>query len=445
MVKAAVNRRKAAKEFAEFWKDKGDEKQHTQTFWLSLLRDVLGISKPEKYIDFEKRVKINGIKYIDAYIAQTNVAVEQKSKTVNLDKKEIQSDGSMLTPYEQAKRYNDNLRYSERCRWIVVSNFSEIRIYDMETEEAEKHFEAVFLKDLDKDFERLQFLIDTKNENIRREEEVSLKAGELVGKLYDAILKQYKNPESNETLKSLNILCVRLVFLLYAEDAGIFAGKDMFGRYMAKFRPDEVRKNLMELFVVLNTKPEDRDPYLNDDLAEFPYVNGGLFAERSIEIPRFNEEIIDILVNKASAGFDWSKISPTIFGAVFESTLNPETRRKGGMHYTSIQNIHKVIDPLFMDDLKAEFAKIIRKNAREPRALRQKLEDFRNKLASLKFLDPACGSGNFLTETYSSLRRLENECLKVVHGSQMLLSSEDFSPIKVKISQFYGIEINDLR
>ena len=152
MAKTATSRKKAAKEFAEFWKERGDEKQHTQTFWLSLLRDVLGVQKPEIFIDFEKRVKINGTKYIDAYIAQTNVAVEQKSETVNLDKKELQSDGSMLTPYEQAKRYNDNLRYSERCRWIVVSNFSEIRIYDMETEEPEKHFEAVFLKDLDKDF-----------------------------------------------------------------------------------------------------------------------------------------------------------------------------------------------------------------------------------------------------------------------------------------------------
>ena len=461
MAKAVINRRKAAKEFAEFWKNKGDEKQHTQAFWLSLLRDVFGISRPEKYIDFEKRVKVNGTKYIDAYIAQTNVAIEQKSEKINLDKKEVQSDKSGLTPYEQAKRYNDNLRYSERCRWIVVSNFSEIRIYDMERDEPEKHFETVLVENLDKDFERLQFLVDQRNADISREEEISLKAGELVGKLYDAILKQYKDPESDETLKSLNILCVRFVFLLYAEDAGIFAGKDMFGRYLAKFRPEEVRKNLMELFVVLNTKPEERDPYLNDDLAAFPYVNGGLFAERNIEIPRFNDEIVDILVNKASAGFDWSKISPTIFGAVFESTLNPETRRKGGMHYTSIQNIHKVIDPLFLDDLRAEFTKIVEtfpetshkarttatvKETYQVTSLRKrnaKLEDFRNKLAALTFLDPACGSGNFLTETYISLRRLENECLKFVHGSQMLLSSDNFSPIKVKILQFYGIEIND--
>ncbi len=295
-----------------------------------------------------------------------------------------------------------------------------------------------------------QFMIDTKKTSVSPEEQISLKAGELVGKLYDAILKQYKNPESAETLKSLNILCVRLVFLLYAEDAGIFPEKDMFGRYLAKFRPEEAREKILNLFAILNTKPEDRDPYLNDDLAAFPYVNGGLFAEREIEIPRFNEEIVDILVNKASAGFDWSKISPTIFGAVFESTLNPETRHQCGMHYTSIENIHKVIDPLFLDGLWKEFSSIVgtraacpqKNSAREPRALRQKLEQLRNKIADLKFLDPACGSGNFLTETYISLRRLENEILKKIHGNQQLLGS-DFSPIKVKISQFYGIEIND--
>ncbi|MBR4531076.1 class I SAM-dependent DNA methyltransferase [bacterium] len=441
MAKSGINQKKAAKEFAEKWCGRGDEKQDTQAFWTSLLRDVFGVANPEDSIQFEKRIKLGHTSFIDAYIPSTKVLIEQKSIDVDLLKPAKQSDGTLLTPYQQGDRYRKEQNYSEAARWIVTCNFKEFFIYDMDHREAEP--EHIFLKDLDKDFNRLQFLADQKNAAISREEEISLKAGELVGKLYDAILKQYKDPESAETLKSLNVLCVRLVFLLYAEDAGIFAEKDMFGRYLAKFRPEETREKILNLFNVLNTKPEDRDPYLSDDLAAFPYVNGGLFAEQSIEIPRFNEEIVDILVNKASAGFDWSEISPTIFGAVFESTLNPETRRKGGMHYTSIANIHKVIDPLFLDDLRAEFAKIIRKNAREPRALRQKLEDFRNKLAGLTFLDPACGSGNFLTETYISLRRLENECLKVIHGSQMLLSSKDFSPIKVKISQFYGIEIND--
>ena len=438
MTNKIFDQKKAAKEFAEKWAGRGDEKQDTHAFWISLLRDVFGVTKPEDSIQFEKRVKLGHTSFIDAYIPETKVLIEQKSIDVDLLKEAKQSDGSMLTPYQQADRYRKEQNYSEAARWIVTCNFKEFFVYDMDKRGSEP--EHIFLKDLPTDFYRLQFLVDSKDEIIRREEEISWKAGELVGRLYDAILKQYKNPESAETLKSLNILCVRLVFLLYAEDAGIFPEKDMFGRYLAKFRPDEARKNLMELFTVLNTKPENRDPYLNDDLAAFPYVNGGLFAELEIEIPRFNEEIVDILVNKASAGFDWSEISPTIFGAVFESTLNPETRRKGGMHYTSIANIHKVIDPLFLDDFHAEFKKIAETS--HGTSQKVKLEQFRNKIASLKFLDPACGSGNFLTETYISLRRLENEILKIIHGNQQLLGS-DFSPIKVKISQFYGIEIND--
>ena len=441
MTKSGINQKKAAKEFADFWKNKGDERQETARFWIGLLEKVLRMVNPAERIEFEKKVQLKHTSFIDAYIPETKVLIEQKSSDVDLRKEAKQSDGAMLTPYRQAKRYADEMPNSLRPNWIVVCNFQEFLIYDMEKPQGEPV--QILLKDLPDKIDDLRFLVDAEKNLIPPETQISLKAGELVGKLYDAILKQYKDPESAETLKSLNVLCVRLVFLLYAEDAGIFPEKDMFGRYLAKFRPEDVREKILNLFNILNTKPEDRDPYLNDDLAVFPYVNGGLFAERTIEVPRFNEEIVDILVNKASAGFDWSEISPTIFGAVFESTLNPETRRKGGMHYTSIENIHKVIDPLFLDDLRAEFKKIIQKNAREPRALRQKLEDFRNKIASLKFLDPACGSGNFLTETYISLRRMENECLKVIHGSQMLLSSKDFSPINVKISQFYGIEIND--
>lgn len=299
--------------------------------------------------------------------------------------------------------------------------------------------EQILLKDLPKEYYRLPFLVDTGNENLKREMEISLKAGELVGKLYDAILKQYKNPDSEETLKSLNMLCVRLVFCLYAEDAGIFGHHEMFGNYLKQFSPKDSRKALIELFQVLDTKPDDRDPYINDDLAAFPYVNGGLFADENIEIPRFTEEIVDIIVNKASAGFDWSEISPTIFGAVFESTLNPETRRSGGMHYTSIENIHKVIDPLFLDDLKSELEGI--KSVKVEKTRKTKLEAFREKLSSLTFLDPACGSGNFLTETYISLRRLENKALSIEYHGQGLLG--DIVPIKVGIGQFYGIEIND--
>ena len=274
--------------------------------------------------------------------------------------------------------------------------------------------------------------------------EVSIAAGEIVGLLYDAFYKQYANPESEHSLKSLNKLCVRLVFCLYAEDAGIFGHHGMFHDYLKGFDTRGLRKGLVDLFRVLDTKLQDRDPYLKDDnpeLAAFPYVNGGLFSDENIEIPPFTDEIRNLLLEKASENFNWSEISPTIFGAVFESTLNPETRRSGGMHYTSIENIHKVIDPLFLDELKAELDEICANPVERTRTA--KLRVFQRKLASLTFLDPACGSGNFLTETYLSLRRLENKILvKLSHGQVTMYSASE-SPIQVSISQFYGIEIND--
>ncbi|WP_294484310.1 DNA methyltransferase [uncultured Ruminococcus sp.] len=432
--------KKAAKEFAERWKGRGYEKGESNLFWIDLLTHVYGVDNIAEFISFEDQVHLDHTSFIDGYIKSTHVMIEQKSIGKDLRKAIKQSDGSLLNPFQQAKRYVTELPVSQHPRWIVTCNFEEFLVYDMEKPNGEP--EQIFLKDFAKDYYRLQFLVETGSEMLKKEMEISLKAGELVGKLYDAILKQYKEPDSPETLKSLNMLCVRLVFCLYAEDAGIFGKHEMFGRYLKQFQAKDIRKALIELFQVLDQKPEDRDPYMDDDLAAFPYVNGGLFADENIEIPRFTDEIVDLLVNNASAGFDWSEISPTIFGAVFESTLNPETRRSGGMHYTSIENIHKVIDPLFLDELKAEFNTICETKVDKTR--KAKLEQFRDKLASLTFLDPACGSGNFLTETYISLRRLENEALKVIHGGQMLIGGEgDFNPIKVGIGQFYGIEIND--
>ncbi|MCD7728136.1 MAG: methylase [Ruminococcus sp.] len=375
--------KRAAKEFAAFWENKGYEKGESQAFWLSLLRDVYGVPHPEQFISFEDQVKLDHTSFIDGYIESTHVMIEQKSLGKNLKAGIKQSDGSILSPFQQAKRYASELPYSKRPRWIVTCNFSEFLLYDMEKPNAEP--EQIFLKDLPKEYYRLAFLVEKKNENIIKETEVSKAAGELVGKIYDAILKQYKNPDSPETLRSLNVLCVRLVFCLYAEDAGVLGKHDMFGSYLSGFQTSDVRRALIDLFKVLNTKPEDRDPYMDDDLAAFPYVNGGLFADESIEIPRFTDEIVNLLVDKASSGFDWSEISPTIFGAVFESTLNPETRRSGGMHYTSIENIHKVIDPLFLDELKDEFAQICELKVQKTRI--ERLERFTDKLASLIFLD----------------------------------------------------------
>lgn len=429
--------RTAAKNFADFWKDKGYEKGESQQFWLSLLRNVLGVEKPEEFIEFEEKVKIDNTSFIDGHIHATHVIIEQKSIDKDLRKGVKQSDGSFLTPFQQAKRYSIELPYTERPRWIVTCNFKEFLIYDMQKPTGDP--ESLLLKDLPKEYYRLKFLVDTGNDQIKKEMEVSVKAGEIVGLLYDEILNQYKNPESPETLKSLNALCVRLVFCLYAEDSGLFGEHLKFHDYLKSYAVKDVRRALVDLFKVLDTKIEERDPYLDDMLASFPYVNGGLFADENIEIPNFNEKIVNLLLHNASEDFNWSEISPTIFGAVFESTLNPETRRSGGMHYTSIENIHKVIDPLFLDDLRVELDSI--KSIKTEKTREQKLTEFQNKLASLTFLDPACGSGNFLTETYLSLRRLENELLRLRLGKQMIMGA--VNPIRVSIGQFYGIEIND--
>lgn len=435
---AEVKQRIAAKEFAEYWKDKGYEKGESQKFWLSLLSDILGVEHPEQFISFEDQVHLDHTSFIDGYIPTTKVLIEQKSSNKDLYKPIKQSDGSLLNPFQQAKRYITELPLSKHPRWVVTCNFQKFCIYDMERPNGEP--QEILLKDLEKEYYRLSFLVDTGSELLKKEMEVSIQAGEIVGLLYDAFLNQYIDKTSEETLKSLNMLCVRLVFCLYAEDAGVFPKHNMFLDYLSHFETGRMRKALIELFEVLDTKPEDRDPYLEPELSAFPYVNGGLFANEHIEIPNFTEDIRELLLTKASEEFDWSEISPTIFGAVFESTLNPETRRSGGMHYTSIENIHKVIDPLFMDELNNEFQSI--KQLPQNKNRDKKLSDFQSKISSLNFLDPACGSGNFLTETYISLRKLENAVLHELYKGQITLGAIT-NPIKVSIKQFYGIEIND--
>lgn len=448
-----AEQRKAAKAFSDYWKDKGYEKGESQPFWLSLLRDVYGVEHPEQYITFEDQVHLDHTSFIDGRILATKVLIEQKGLNKDLKKPIRQSDGTLLNPFDQAKRYITELPVSQHPRWVITCNFSTFFIYDMEHPGGEP--EKLFLKDLEKEYHRLDFLVDAQSEHIQKEVAVSKKAGEIVGDLYNAFAKRYADPNSEHALKSLNKLCVRLVFCLYAEDAGIFGRCGMFHDYLKSFDVRGLRRALVDLFKIFDTEEEKRDPYLKDDnplLAEFPYVNGGLFADEDIEVPSFTEEIRDLLLKNASENFDWSEISPTIFGAVFESTLNPETRRKGGMHYTSIENIHKVIDPLFLDELQKEFLDISAITTVTTKQTR--LERFQNKLASLTFLDPACGSGNFLTETYLSLRRLENKTIaemiaiscekgKSQVGGQIMMGGVRSIDVKVSISQFYGIEIND--
>ena len=448
----STEQKKAAKAFAEYWKDKGYEKGESQAFWLSLLRDVFGVEHPEQQIVFEEKVKLAHASFIDARIPSTNVIIEQKGSHVDLSKSAAQSDSAVLTPKEQAQRYGNALPYSQRPRWIVVCNFRLFLVYDME--HLDKEPERIELKDLADEYSRLSFLTAPTEQtiHIQKETKLSTDAGELAHRLRETLAEQYRAVlgDGSGTLKpevarDLNKLCVRLVFCFYAEDAGFF-GKKQFRDYLASFHVEHARGGLIELFKVLDTPEKDRDPFMNEHLAAFPYVNGGLF-EGNVQIPRLNEKILNLILVECCDKFNWSEISPTIFGAIFESALTSTERRSGGMHYTSIENIHKVIDPLFLDALKSEFEEIrsmpvitdIHNKNRNKR--RNALRDFQTKLASLKFLDPACGSGNFLTESYLSLRKLENEVLRELHGDgleEMLIT-----PIQVSISQFYGIEIHD--
>lgn len=443
----SAERREEVRQFCNKWINRGKEDEDDRSYWIDFLTHVLGVDDATDRMEFQKKVigPDGNTKRIDVYIPETKVIIEQKSLKIDLSKPQQGHDG--MTPYEQAKMYDNSLPVSEKAKWIILSNFAEIWVYDMDSRKPEPT--KFLLSELPNKYSEFEFLVNKRQQVIHNAEmEISVKAGEFVGLMYDALHKEYINPDSEESLKSLNMLCVRLVFCLYAEDAHIFGSNGhMFHDYMEQYEAKDMRKALIELFKVLDTKEEDRDPYETSDVSKFPYVNGGLFAKEDIEIPNFTNEIRDILLNKASEGFDWSKISPTIFGAVFESTLNPETRRSGGMHYTSIENIHKVIDPLFLDELKEEYQTLT--EIKVEKTKKTKLEAFQDKLAGLTFLDPACGSGNFLTETYISLRRLENLVIRDILDCDrkqidgQIVFGDVINPIKVGIEQFYGIEIND--
>ena len=432
-----MEQKKAAKAFADKWQGRGYEKGETQSFWSELLQTVYGVEIPSAYMECEVQVQLENTSFIDIYLPATKVMIEQKSINKDLSKAIRQSDGTMLTPLQQLKRYAAALGYFKYPRWGITCNFREFYIYDMGQPNGEPA--VLKLEDLPTEYHRLNFLVDAGDDRIKQELEISLNAGALVGRMYEMLLKQYGENPTEEMLKSLNMLIVRIVFCLYAEDAGIFGRRNMFHDYLADFQPKHFRRALIDLFEVLDTPDNARDPYMEKILAEFPYVNGGLFADNHLIIPTFSEECVDLILNVACP-FSWEGISPTIFGAVFESTLSAKIRRSGGMHYTSLENIHKVIDPLFLNDLQKEYEAIA--EIPQPKVQKQKLEAFQDKLAGLKFFDPACGSGNFLTETYISLRRLENKVIDRLTKGQIVLG-EMASPVKVNIHQFYGIEIND--
>ena len=432
----ATEQKQAARLFAETWKNRGHERAESQPFWLSLLRNVFGVTTPESFIEFETPVQLEHTSFIDGIIAETNVVIEQKGVDKDLRKPERQSDGSLLTPFEQAKRYSESLKYSRRPRWIVTCNFRSFLVYDMD--KPDEAPQEILLGNLEHEYWRLSFLVDREGVHIQKEVALSLEAGRIIGKVHGALKQRYVNPDNPESQRSLGMLCVRLVFCLFAEDAGLFGTHSSFGDYLARFPADVVRNALKTLFEVLDTPVAERDPYLGEILRSFPYVNGGLFHDRDVEIPDFTEELKSIIVHDASETFDWSQISPTIFGAVFDSTLAPRERHETAGYYTSVENIHRVIDPLFLDKLNDRLARIL--DGRDRRQKTKSLEAFLEELGNLCFLDPAAGSGNFLTETFLSLRRLENRALSALLKEGVQIDHDN--AIHVRLDNFFGIENN---
>ena len=449
-MKSTKELEQAAKHFIQKYKDKSNEKSSAQSFWI----DFLGIfvPSPTEKIEFEKCVSLSHTSFIDAYIPHAKTLIEQKSSGIDLNKAKKQSDGSELTPFEQAGRYNDELPYSQKARYIIVCNFDEFHIHDMESPKDPP--QIINFADLKKQIHRFTFLSQSKNDELKalalaKQSELSFKAARLIRQIQDELIALYaaatpSGEPSEQDFASINMLLTRLVFCFYADDSGVFTRHDMFGAYLATHKAN-MRQAILDVFSMLSTPEHKRSKFADPELLAFPYTNGGLFEFYDENIPQFNDKLAELIIDKATFGFDFSLISPTIFGGLFESTLNPETRRSGGMHYTSIENIEKLIKPLFLDKLESELDEIIAIKQKDTKD--KKLIEFQKKLGSLCFFDPACGSGNFLTQTFLCLRELENKALKERFTDksgtfQGVLEGFDTCGICVDINNFYGIEIN---
>lgn len=448
--------KKEAKEFVKRWQKRlaaipagsNNEQQDTQKFWVDLLINVLGIPSNtiDSFVDFERKVRG---RRIDVFVSDHNFLCEQKSWGIDLDKPEPRNSG-METPLQQAMWYARHLPYSERPRWVMTCNFGTFRLYDLDNERPEDTVQEFSLEELQDSLYLLSFLTSNETSRLHKEQQLSIEAGAYVSRLYDALAKQYhhieeKDERAQEEQRSLNVLITRIIFLLYAEDADLLQSHQAFGRY-CEGDPAKLRRKLVDLFEAIDTPLDKRDEYMDEDLTAFPYVNGGLFADSSIIVPQMTPEILEAITD-ASQDFDWREISGVIFGGVFEGTLNPETRHAGGMHYTSVENIERCLRPLFLDELWDELheAEGERTAAKRKRAL-ARLHD---KVASITIGDPACGSGNFLTEAYRQLRTIENRIIEDElseetgnAGQTSLVVAQD-SPVRVSLDQLYGIEIND--
>jgi len=399
-----------ALKFTKEWEGESRERAEKDTFWNDFF-NVFGISR-RRVATFEEPVKKldNKQGFIDLFWKGT-LLVEHKSKGKKLD-----------AAFEQATDYFYGIKEHELPKYVLVSDFENFRLYDLDDK---KEYEFG-IKDFHKNIKLFGFIAGYQKRTFKDEDPVNIKAAELMGKLYDQL------EESGYEGHPLEVFLVRLLFCLFADDTGIFE-KNTFREFIElKTNEDgsDLGAWLALYFQVLNTPTDRRLKNLDEHLAAFPHVNGKLFQE-SLPIASFNSRMREILLECSS--LDWGKISPAIFGSMFQSVMNPEERRNLGAHYTSEKNILKLIKPLFLDELQAEFKKV--------KSNKNKLKEFHQKLGSLKFLDPACGCGNFLIITYRELRLLEMEILKELYGTQQVFEIDQI--MLVDVDQFYGIEYEE--
>lgn len=412
MQKELVNR---SYDFVKLHMNDSDEKQQAQ-MWIRDFLEIFNVPKQKINIGFEWRVNIDGSQKYADHLLNGVLLIEMKSKGIKLDKAK-----------SQAYRYVMNLDKEDIPKYVILSNFDRIQLLDLITPQ---NSIDIRVKDIPKYVDNFNFLQSKVNEVHIPSNPVNEKAAKLMEKLHNSLL------EMNYPKNASDLLMTRIVFCLFAEDSGIF-NRNQFRNYIINETNEngsDLVDKLAALFQTLNTPLEER--FQNNTLNDFPYINGGLFEIHQPSGLSLNSEIRDNLVQTAS--LDWSKISPVIFGSMFEGAMDKDRRHSLGAHYTSELNIMKVINGLFLNDLRTEFDGILKIKTTDLKI--SKLEKFHEKLSNLNFLDPACGSGNFLIVAYRELRRLEHEVLDEIHqGQTILFDVTDY--IKVEISQFYGFEI----
>jgi hypothetical protein len=441
-----------AQRFVKDWAGRGNEDQDTQLFWIGFYQDVLGIPDALAMLKFEQPVHTKASDhqgYIDVLVPAAHVIIEQKSLGVPLDKPELRQ-GRKVTPAQQALAYTEGMPLSQKPRYVVACNFEQMWVYDTEKDPLCKGQPLVIaLADLPKNLPAVQFLRGSGEAPATIAEAVSVEAGKIMGRLHDLAAAGYDNPDAPEAHHALSVLMTRLMFLMFWEDTAAGA-TNAFHDFVQHYDAEDLADGLTDLFHWLDTPDEKRTgsrKLKQPRFARMPYMDGGLFRE-DIELPMLDETFRTTLLVDGSQEFDWSGVSPTVFGSIFEGALSHDHRRANGQHFTSPTNIHKVIDPLFMDGLEQEFQDACQRPVAGGARTRA-LQALHQKLGSISVLDPACGSGNFLTESYLCLRRLENrvllELVRLQNKGQAALSFEDSGDkdVLVSLRNFHGIELED--